>query len=268
MKKIKTIHDTINTILKVLIVVVIVLCILIIREWAWAGWVSPIYHIGPIETVIESITFGDLRIEKTEYWSECRPFHYWRIDTLGGIYDDFDSTWTYATARIFCDSLICDRCDSVVYRIYDGRSGALLLLWELGIDSLMFKTDISPEDSLVKIFERMAEILGETEEIMQRFMEDERENGRTRPGTSYVPWEVPGGCMPQKTKYKYIYFEKNPHDNTWWCVDTKDDSYIGWVDYYERWKQFCFYPQPATVLSQDCLEDIIDFIKQLRRVQY
>ena len=69
--------------------------------------------------------------------------------------------------------------------------------------------------------------------------------------------------MPKKTKYKYIHFEENLDDNTWWCVNTKANEYIGLVDYYKPWGQYCFYPERVTVFSQNCLKDIIDFMKRL-----
>ena len=90
------------------------------------------------KTVTESTTLGDLRIEKTEYWSGCWK-HYWveemiserRIwwikdgDTLSAIVPlhittkgTCDSMRYYQIFPTYKDSLICSDCDSVVYHFF------------------------------------------------------------------------------------------------------------------------------------------------------
>ena len=104
------------------------------------------------KTVTESTTLGDLRIEKTEYWSGCWK-HYWveemiserRIwwikdgDTLSAIVPlhittkgTCDSMRYYQVFPTYKDSLICSDYDSVRYEIWDDQyehSTRLLLDW-------------------------------------------------------------------------------------------------------------------------------------------
>lgn len=71
-----------------------------------------------------------------------------------------------------------------------------------------------------------------------------------------------------KTKYKYFYFElARPIDlkkktQTWFCVSNHNDC-LGIVKWFPRWRQYCFFPEEETVFSTGCLNDAVDFIKQL-----
>ena len=48
-----------------------------------------------------------------------------------------------------------------------------------------------------------------------------------------------------------------------YTVNTKKDSIsIGLIEYYSRWKQYCFFPLDRTVFSYECLQDIAAFIIQ------
>lgn len=67
-----------------------------------------------------------------------------------------------------------------------------------------------------------------------------------------------------KTKYKFIYFEAGYRD-CWFCYSNKKKTALGLVEYYGRWKQWCYFPASETVYSHDCLADIRDFLNQLNR---
>lgn len=72
--------------------------------------------------------------------------------------------------------------------------------------------------------------------------------------------------MVKKTKYKHIEFEwvaGQEQRKTWRCVNIKGGYPLGIVSWYSAWKQYCYFPVASTVYSQDCLEDIIDFMKNL-----
>ena len=70
-----------------------------------------------------------------------------------------------------------------------------------------------------------------------------------------------------KTKYKYIFFEEDrKFDNKplYICRNNKSKSELAMIFYYATWKQYCFTQSGSDiVLSQDCLLDIADFLKQL-----
>lgn len=71
-----------------------------------------------------------------------------------------------------------------------------------------------------------------------------------------------------KTKYKYIHFEKFKTENHYGyqCLNNKKKTTLGFVRYDKQWKCFIFIPYPFLEMcfSQDCLEDIIDFMQQLK----
>jgi len=67
--------------------------------------------------------------------------------------------------------------------------------------------------------------------------------------------------MAKKTRYKFIHFKEL---STFWdCRNNRTDGSLGKVYYLETWRQYVFAPVGDCIFSQDCLEDIIDFIKQL-----
>ena len=67
-----------------------------------------------------------------------------------------------------------------------------------------------------------------------------------------------------KTKYKFIWFEPTTLTCVWNCVNNKAKTYLGVVSFYKPWKRYVFNAEnERCVFSQDCLEDIIDFMKQL-----
>lgn len=67
-----------------------------------------------------------------------------------------------------------------------------------------------------------------------------------------------------KTRYRFIHFEQTIMNGFWNCVNNKHKTVLGVVSYYKPWKQFVFNAEdPSDIFSQDCLADIIDFMKQL-----
>ena len=67
-----------------------------------------------------------------------------------------------------------------------------------------------------------------------------------------------------KTKYKFIHF-KQLENSLWACNNNKSLDTLGYVEYYPRWKQYVFSTlSPDVVFNVSCLNDIADFIKQLK----
>ena len=64
---------------------------------------------------------------------------------------------------------------------------------------------------------------------------------------------------------KYIEIEEfsEKYRKPTYTVNTKKDHLsLGLIEYYPRWKQYCFFPLPKTVFSYECLQDITTFIIQ------
>lgn len=63
-------------------------------------------------------------------------------------------------------------------------------------------------------------------------------------------------------KYKFITIEPATHDRDYWRItNNKSNEYIGAIEYYRDWKQHVFMADNDAIWSVDCLEDVIDFIK-------
>lgn len=69
-----------------------------------------------------------------------------------------------------------------------------------------------------------------------------------------------------KTRYKFIHFEMTYLKSVWTCFNNKSKAALGIVEYYKPWKQWVFSAEDQIdVFSISCLEDILDFMKQLSK---
>jgi len=72
-----------------------------------------------------------------------------------------------------------------------------------------------------------------------------------------------------KLKYKYLYFEdvssRRPQrkTSTFFCWSKDTNYWLGTVEWFSRWRQYCFFPEPETVFNSTCLADISHFLAQL-----
>jgi len=70
-----------------------------------------------------------------------------------------------------------------------------------------------------------------------------------------------------KTKYKHIEFNEVTY-NSWTCFNRHYEELIGWVRYYDEWRQFVFSADSAYAdFSKSCLEDIAHFLSQLNKTK-
>ena len=69
-----------------------------------------------------------------------------------------------------------------------------------------------------------------------------------------------------KTKYRHIHFaEAVTTDVRWGCyTNSAPNSRLGTICWCECWRQFCFYPEPGTVFSTNCLKNIRHFLGQMK----
>jgi len=71
-----------------------------------------------------------------------------------------------------------------------------------------------------------------------------------------------------KTEYKYIYFiwlKNKPKTSVWHCRNQGSNDLLGEVKWYGPWRQYCFFPEMATVFNNTCLDDVNHFMSQLKR---
>jgi len=74
-----------------------------------------------------------------------------------------------------------------------------------------------------------------------------------------------------KTKYKYIEMQKmktidkKRKTDIYIIKNIKSQSGIGKIKWNPGWRQYCFFPNNETVFSQGCLDDINNFLEQLKQ---
>jgi len=73
-----------------------------------------------------------------------------------------------------------------------------------------------------------------------------------------------------KTQYGHIHFvkkEDRPKNAVWSCRNNRSSDQLGVVKWYSAWMQYCYFPTVQAVYSVGCLEDINDFIGQLKKLK-
>lgn len=74
-----------------------------------------------------------------------------------------------------------------------------------------------------------------------------------------------------KLRYEFIHFKQVPKkgETTLWTVhNNKSGDEFGMVGWYRSWRQYCFVPAGPCVFSAGCLDDISNFIGQLKSERY
>lgn len=72
-----------------------------------------------------------------------------------------------------------------------------------------------------------------------------------------------------KQKYKHIRFVEipnRPEAAVYDCINNTSGDPIGRVEWYPAWRQYCFFPGMYSVYSLGCLNDIADFMQQLKEL--
>lgn len=63
--------------------------------------------------------------------------------------------------------------------------------------------------------------------------------------TSYVRFEEVGDQLKRTTRT--------------WVVTSTSGSFLGHVQWFGRWRGYCFFPEPETVFNHGCMNDIATF---------
>jgi len=50
----------------------------------------------------------------------------------------------------------------------------------------------------------------------------------------------------------------------WQVWGRNNDSLLGIIKWYGRWRQYTFFPHPMTVFNRECLRDIANFIDNVK----
>jgi len=72
-----------------------------------------------------------------------------------------------------------------------------------------------------------------------------------------------------KTSFKWIKFTQiyDTGKTSVYQVEHHDGTGLGTVEWYPRWRQYCFCPDGGMVFSKGCLEDINVFMVDLRATE-
>lgn len=75
--------------------------------------------------------------------------------------------------------------------------------------------------------------------------------------------------MQVDTESEYLEFVELPNEGRktlWFQVISKNHQYpLGEIKWFNKWRQYCFYPAPETVFDRTCLADIQKFILEIIR---
>jgi hypothetical protein len=71
-----------------------------------------------------------------------------------------------------------------------------------------------------------------------------------------------------QTEYQYLVFieKENRTGKTaiFECRNKKSQTVLGLIKWYGAWRQYCYFPVVQAVYSDGCLDDISNFINQLK----
>lgn len=76
--------------------------------------------------------------------------------------------------------------------------------------------------------------------------------------------------MTDSFKSKYMGFDKTGDTGKTeiWNILSKSSGFIlGQVKWYYLWGQYCFFPSSNSVFNNECMNDIIKFIKKLMAIR-
>ena len=68
--------------------------------------------------------------------------------------------------------------------------------------------------------------------------------------------------MNEPKHIKFVEGPSKPKTKTWWVVNKYDDTHLGWIGWFVRWRKYSFFPKGGTVYEKDCLRDIADFCEE------
>jgi len=66
------------------------------------------------------------------------------------------------------------------------------------------------------------------------------------------------------SRYLEFYLAVQGKKTQKWHVYSKNqNSFLGYIKWFGRWRQYAFFPAVETVWNPECLRDICDFIRNL-----
>jgi hypothetical protein len=65
--------------------------------------------------------------------------------------------------------------------------------------------------------------------------------------------------ITEGTHIRFIPAPPKPKTKVWWVVSKYDDTHLGWIGWFSKWRKYSYFPRPDTVYEEVCLKEIADF---------
>jgi len=70
--------------------------------------------------------------------------------------------------------------------------------------------------------------------------------------------------MGRESYIEFVIIERKPKTNVY-SVNKKDGTQLGLIFWHGSWRQYVFNPLPDTIWSHDCIEEIKNYLRYLKR---
>jgi len=67
--------------------------------------------------------------------------------------------------------------------------------------------------------------------------------------------------MSDFIEFKLI--DEKPKTSVFDVINIKSGDRLGIIRWYGSWRQYCFFPHEETIFNSDCMQYIIDFMREL-----
>jgi len=92
-----------------------------------------------------------------------------------------------------------------------------------------------------------------------------RKGGHNELPTRPRPKTPPKGQGGEISKYlEFQLLEQKPKTKVIEVLSKEHESSLGIIRWFNRWRQYAFFPESGTVFNVECLNDIQSYIRELR----
>lgn len=71
--------------------------------------------------------------------------------------------------------------------------------------------------------------------------------------------------MSEPKHLKFVEAPPAPKTRRVWVVNKHDDTCLGNIGWFGRWRRYAFYPNDGTLFEQDCMRDIANYIEEMTK---
>lgn len=67
--------------------------------------------------------------------------------------------------------------------------------------------------------------------------------------------------------FAYCGIPEGKKTRVWEVINSNNESFLGNIRWYNHWRKYCFYPEPACVFEEVCMREISQFIVERTKDQ-